>query len=187
MDRTKLDVNPDVQGMLYLKDGACQRVRYVHRQLRTRAAPLASSQQKEWKHPVRVPSTMKCPCALFPGPAPTETDADADEATAWPATAQSRASTRDCTLNPLHSHHKALAFARLIKSINGKTPDTINCNTSRYYFLLHRPKTLTPRTLHISRMYFLDPLRLASRPVSLKKGGAHQGVVERQPHDNNSD
>lgn len=171
--------------MLYLKDGACQRVRYVHRQLRTRAAPLASSQQKEASSP--GPIHHEVPVRFISRAAPTETDADGDEATAWPATAQSRASTRDCTFNPLHSHHKALAFARLIKSINGKTPDTINCNTSRYYFLLYRPKTLTPRTFHISRMYFLDPLRLASRPVSLKKGGAHQGVVERQPHDNNSD
>lgn len=80
------------------------------------------------------PIHHEVPVRFISRAAPTETDADADEATAWPATAQSRASTRDCTLNPLHSHHKALAFARLIKSINGKTPDTINCNTSRYYF-----------------------------------------------------
>ncbi|EWG36755.1 hypothetical protein FVEG_14710 [Fusarium verticillioides 7600] len=90
----------------------------------SRAAPGVVTAKRSQSHPC-----LGC----FQGSS-HETDADADEATAWPATTQSRAPTHDFALNPLHSHHKALAFARLSKSTNGKTPDTFNCNTSRYYF-----------------------------------------------------
>ncbi|RBR20533.1 hypothetical protein FVER53590_00649 [Fusarium verticillioides] len=63
----------------------------------------------------------------------------------WPATTQSRAPTHDFALNPLHSHHKALAFARLSKSTNGKTPDTFNSENIDASYPLYIPSPLFPK------------------------------------------